>query len=98
LGRQTHFARRDNNRRSRWFSLAAGRDSADAAAIARTGNAEMRRAPEDGWYPIENAPFDEGVTLQVTDGRGEPYTPQSPSRLVPAARGRVARSRAARWG
>jgi hypothetical protein len=26
-----------------------------------------------GWKPIESAPFDEDVTVQVTDGRGEPY-------------------------
>jgi hypothetical protein len=25
-----------------------------------------------GWNPIESAPFDEDVTLQVTDGRGGP--------------------------
>jgi hypothetical protein len=26
-----------------------------------------------GWLPIDAAPFDEDVLLQVTDGRGEPY-------------------------
>ena len=26
-----------------------------------------------GWLPIDVAPFDEDVLLQVTDGRGEPY-------------------------
>jgi len=26
-----------------------------------------------GWIAIESAPFDKDVTLQVTDGRGEPY-------------------------
>ena len=25
------------------------------------------------WYPIESAPFDEDVAVQVTDGRGAPY-------------------------
>jgi hypothetical protein len=26
-----------------------------------------------GWLPIDSAPFDEDVTLEVTDGRGTPY-------------------------
>jgi hypothetical protein len=25
------------------------------------------------WLPIDSAPFDEDVTLEVTDGRGAPY-------------------------
>jgi hypothetical protein len=33
-----------------------------------------------GWNPIESAPFDEDVTLQVTDGRGGPYTLRWPCR------------------
>jgi hypothetical protein len=36
------------------------------------------------WRPIESAPLDENVTLQVTDGRGKPYTLRSPSRLTAA--------------
>ena len=26
-----------------------------------------------GWGPIDGAPFDKDVTVQVTDGRGGPY-------------------------
>ena len=37
-----------------------------------------------GWNPIESAPLYEDVTLQVTDGRGEPYTLLDPSRLIAA--------------
>jgi hypothetical protein len=33
-----------------------------------------------GWNPIESAPLDEDVTVQVTDGRGAPYTLQWPCR------------------
>jgi hypothetical protein len=36
------------------------------------------------WKPIESAPLDEDVTLQVTDGRGKPYTLRNPSRLTAA--------------
>jgi hypothetical protein len=36
------------------------------------------------WKPIESAPIDEDVTLQVTDGRGEPYTLLNQSRLTAA--------------
>jgi hypothetical protein len=35
------------------------------------------------WKPIESAPR-EDVTLQVTDGRGKPYTLRNPSRLTAA--------------
>jgi hypothetical protein len=34
------------------------------------------------WNPIENAPFDEDVAVQVTDGRGSPYAIRWPSRLT----------------
>jgi hypothetical protein len=41
----------------------------------------MRPPPTDyGWNRIESAPLDEDVALQVTDGRGEPYTLQWPCR------------------
>jgi hypothetical protein len=30
------------------------------------------------WYPIESAPFGEDIAVQVTDGRGAPYTIQWP--------------------
>jgi hypothetical protein len=33
-----------------------------------------------GWNPIESAPRDEDIALQVTDGRGGPYTLQWPCR------------------
>ena len=36
------------------------------------------------WRPIESAPLDEDVTVQVTDGRGKPYTLRNPSRLTAA--------------
>jgi hypothetical protein len=31
-----------------------------------------------GWNPIETAPLDEDVTLEVTDGRGGPYRLPNP--------------------
>jgi hypothetical protein len=33
-----------------------------------------------GWAPIETAPFDENVTVQVTDGQGSSYRLPSPCR------------------
>jgi hypothetical protein len=33
-----------------------------------------------GWNPIESAPFDEDIALEVTDGRGKPYIIQWPCR------------------
>jgi hypothetical protein len=46
----------------------------------------MWRPPAESysWKPIESAPLDEDVALQVTDGRGKPYTLRSPSRLTAA--------------
>jgi hypothetical protein len=48
------------------------------------------------WRPIESAPLDEDVTLQVTDGRGKPYTLRNPSRLTVAAGSVRARERRCR--
>jgi hypothetical protein len=41
------------------------------------------RAVADGfdWQPIDSAPFDEDVTLLVTDGRGAPYRIPYPCKL-----------------
>ena len=52
---------------------------------SRVGGRAMR-APllNYGWNSIESAPLDEDVTLQVTDGRGKPYTLRNPSRLTAA--------------
>ena len=36
-----------------------------------------------GWNPIETAPPDEDMALQVTDGRGGPYTLQWPCQVTP---------------
>jgi hypothetical protein len=33
-----------------------------------------------GWNPIETAPLDKDVTLEVTDGRGAPYRLPKPCR------------------
>jgi hypothetical protein len=44
----------------------------------------MRQRENYSWKPIETAPLDEDLTLQVTDGRGEPYTLLNPSRLTVA--------------
>jgi hypothetical protein len=44
----------------------------------------MRVPLTNSWNPIESAPFDEDVTLRVTDGHGEPYTLPTPSRLTAA--------------
>jgi hypothetical protein len=49
---------------------------------ALTGKSGMPEPLRNGWNPIESAPFDEDVTLQVTDGHGEPYVLQKPSRLT----------------
>jgi hypothetical protein len=37
-----------------------------------------------GWNPIETAPLDEDIALQVTDGRGGPYTLQWPCQRTAA--------------
>jgi hypothetical protein len=43
------------------------------------------RPPRDyGWNPIESALLDEDIALQVTDGRGAPYTLQWPCKRTPA--------------
>jgi hypothetical protein len=44
----------------------------------------MRVPPESDWNPIESAPFDEDVALQVTDGRGKPYPINWPCRRTAA--------------
>jgi hypothetical protein len=36
------------------------------------------------WKSIESAPLDDDVTLQVTDGQGEPYILVNASRLTAA--------------
>ena len=36
------------------------------------------------WYPIESAPFDEDIALEVTDGRGKPYVLRWPCRRTAA--------------
>ena len=33
-----------------------------------------------GWNPVQTAPFDKDVTLEVTDGRGAPYRLPNPCR------------------
>ena len=35
-----------------------------------------------GWSPIDTAPFDEDVMLEVTDGQGEPYRLRNPYKLT----------------
>jgi hypothetical protein len=35
-----------------------------------------------GWNPIETAPLEVDVMLEVTDGNGEPYRLRSPCRLT----------------
>jgi hypothetical protein len=37
-----------------------------------------------GWKPLDTAPFDQDVTLMVSDGRGTPYALKSPFRLTAA--------------
>jgi hypothetical protein len=44
----------------------------------------MREPLRNGWKSIESAPFDQDVTLEVTDGRGEPYTLNNPCKLTAA--------------
>jgi hypothetical protein len=49
---------------------------------ATSGGALVMRPPQVnyGWNPIETAPFDEEIALQVTDGRGGPYMLHWPCR------------------
>jgi hypothetical protein len=49
-----------------------------------TGKSAMPAPLRNSWNPIESASFDEDVTLQVTDGRGEPYSLLKPCRLTAA--------------
>jgi hypothetical protein len=50
---------------------------------SKTGKGAMRPPQVNyGWNPIETAPFDEEIALQVTDGRGGPYTLRWPCRLT----------------
>jgi hypothetical protein len=35
-----------------------------------------------GWNPIETAPLEVDVMLEVTDGQGDPYRLRNPSRLT----------------
>jgi hypothetical protein len=44
----------------------------------------MRSREDYSWKSLESAPLDEDVTLQVTDGRGEPYILVNASRLTAA--------------
>jgi hypothetical protein len=37
-----------------------------------------------GWAPIETSPFDEDITVQVTDGQGAPYRLPFPCRRTAA--------------
>jgi hypothetical protein len=37
---------------------------------------------KQGWNPIETAPVEVDVMLEVTDGQGEPYRLRGPSRLT----------------
>jgi hypothetical protein len=48
------------------------------------GSRAMREPLRNGWKSIESAPFDQDVTLEVTDGRGEPYTLKNPCKLSAA--------------
>jgi hypothetical protein len=55
------------------------------AAVRIRRDSAMRVPRENyGWNPIESAPFDEDVTLQVTDGRGGPYPIPYPCKLTAA--------------
>jgi hypothetical protein len=60
--------------------------SSPAMIRARDADGEGRkgamRSPliNYGWLPIDTAPLDEDIALQVTDGRGGPYTLQWPCR------------------
>jgi hypothetical protein len=36
----------------------------------------------NNWNPIETAPLDKDVTLEVTDGRGAPYSLPNPCRRI----------------
>jgi hypothetical protein len=61
-------------------------NAADTAAIALNWESAMwtPSAESYSWKPIESAPLDEDVSLQVTDGRGKPYALRNPSRLTAA--------------
>jgi hypothetical protein len=42
----------------------------------------MRQRENYSWKSIESVPLDQDVTLQVTDGHGQPYVLLNPSRLT----------------
>jgi hypothetical protein len=68
----------------------------DTGAIAPYWKAQCGPPAESYiWKPIESAPLDEGVTLQVIDGRGKPYVLRKPSRLTAA--GWVTSGKEHRW-
>jgi hypothetical protein len=55
------------------------------SAIVQIGTADAPpRVRNDSWYPIESAPFDEDVTVEVTHGRGGPYALRWPCRQTTA--------------
>jgi hypothetical protein len=58
-------------------------DSKGAAAM---------RVFENNWNPIETAPLDKDVTLEVTDGRGAPYRLPNPCRRTASGRERLSQS------
>jgi hypothetical protein len=58
-----------------------------AATKIRRGSGKMRVLENNfGWNPIESAPLDEDVTLEVTDGRGARYRLPYLCRLTPSGR------------
>src|SRR5580698_5112774 len=61
-------------------------NAADTAAIALNWESAMwtPSAESYSWKPIESAPLDEDVSLQVTDGRGKPYALRNHNRHPPA--------------
>jgi hypothetical protein len=64
----------------------------DNGAKRIEGTAAIRVLPKTfGWNPIETAPSDEDVSLEVTDGQGAPY--RLPYRCGLTTAGRISSSK-----
>jgi hypothetical protein len=79
IARGCDTEKRAGNLRLAWIEAQRGRYSTGAIAL-KLERLAMRPPRDYGWNPIETAPLDEDVALQVTDGRGGPYTLQWPCR------------------
>jgi hypothetical protein len=67
----------------RSYAVRYGLMAQEALEAEKEENAEMRVLENNfGWSPIDTAPLDEDVMLEVTDDRGECYRLPNPCRLT----------------